>query len=117
MAEKERGALLTIWLILMLLANSATALSYFLLNAAIAAAYPNVPPSIFYVYGLMALANAAFTALLFMWKKYAFFAFCISSGIAFALNIAIGVGAGTVLGLMGPVILYALLRPKWSLLE
>lgn len=116
--SKKRGTLLTIWLILMLITNAGAALTYLLWNSAIIAAFPNTPPWIFYIYGILALANVIFTVFLFMWKKWAFFAFCGIAGIAFILNLIIGLGIITsIFGLAGLVILYLILRSKWSLLE
>jgi len=116
--EKKRGALLTIWLILMLLANAGTALTYLLDGGFITAFLPTIPSWAIYTLGIFALLNVVFTIFLFMWKKWAFFAFCGSAGIIFVINVVIGIGiVSTLLGLIGPVILYLILRSKWNLLE
>ncbi|NCO96528.1 MAG: hypothetical protein COY38_05245 [Candidatus Aenigmarchaeota archaeon CG_4_10_14_0_8_um_filter_37_24] len=116
--EKKRGGLLTAWLILMIIANSFTTLTYLFLNSLIIAAFPNVPSSIFYIYGALELANVIFAIFLFKWKKWAFFAFCTSAVIIFIMNVSIGLSIFTALfGLIGIVILYLILKPKWNLLE
>jgi len=46
-----------------------------------------------------------------------FFAFCRSAGVAFILNLIIGLGMIAIFGLVGPVILYLILRSGWELLE
>ena len=116
--NKKRGALLTIWLIIVLIANVGTALTYLLWNSSIIATYPNVPSWIWYIYGLLGLANVVFTVFLFMWKKWAFFAFCGMAALAFILNLIVGVGIiVAIFGLAGPVILYLIICSKWSLLE
>jgi len=116
--EKKRGVLLTIWLVLMLIANFFTALSYLILNSTIASVYPNVPSWIFYIYGLIGLANLAFVIFLFMWKRWAFYAFCGSAVIAFIIHLAIGLGiVAAIFGLAGPIILYLIMRSKWDLFE
>lgn len=116
--SKKRGTLLTIWLIWMLIANTGATLTYLLWNSAIITAFPNAPSWMFYIYGILCLANVIFAVFLFMWKKWAFFAFCGIAGIAFILNLIIGLGiVASIFGLAGPVILYLILRPKWSLLE
>ncbi len=116
--EKKRGALLTIWLAIMLILNIITALSYLLLNASIASFYPDIPSWVFYIYGLLSLANAAFVIFLFKWKKWGFFAICASAAIIFIMNIAVGIGTITAItGLLGPVILYLIMKPKWNLFE
>ena len=116
--EKKRGALLTIWLVLMLIVNFFTALSYLILNTKITSVYPNIPSWLFYIYGPLALANLVFTIFLFMWKRWAFFAFCGSAVVAFIINLTIGLGLFVgIMGLGGPVILYLIMRSKWDLFE
>ncbi len=114
--EKKRGTLLTIWLALMLIANFFMALYYLMFNASIASFYPNVPSWIFYIFGLVGLANFVFAIFLFMWKKWAFFAFCGSAVVVSIMNLVIGLGIiAVVFGLASPIILYLIMRPKWSL--
>jgi len=116
--EKKRGALLTIWLVIMLIANFFTALSYLLLNSTIASAYPNVASWIFYLYGILSLANFAFAIFLFMWKRWAFYALCGSAIIAIIMNLYIGLGIFAIIfGLAGPVILYSIMKSKWDSFE
>ena|SRR3989344_22311 len=115
---KKRGKLLTFWLVLMLIANAGTALTYLLWNSSIITTYPNVPSWIWYIYGLLGLANVVFTIFLFMWKKWSFFAFCGMAALTFILNLIVGLGIiSAIFGLGGPVILYLIIRSKWSLLE
>ncbi|MCX6707966.1 MAG: hypothetical protein NT001_07610, partial [Candidatus Woesearchaeota archaeon] len=109
---------LTVWLVIMLIANLFTALYYLILNSTIASVYPNVPTWIFYVYGLLGLANLAFVIFLFMWKRWAFFALCGCAIIAFIMNLAIGLGiVAAMFGLGGPIILYLIMRSRWDLFE
>ena len=116
--EKKRGVWLTIWLVTMLIANFFTALTYLVLNKTIASLYPDVALWIWYVYGLVALANFVFVILLFMWKKWPFFALCGTTIIAFIMNLVIGLGIfATVFGLIGPVILYFSMKSRWNLFE
>jgi hypothetical protein len=116
--NKKRGKLLTFWLVLMLITNAGAALTYLIWNSSIIATYPNVSSWIWYIYGLLGLANVVFTLFLFMWKKWAFFAFCGTTALAFVLNLIVGLGIiAAIFGLIGPVILYLLIRSKWGLLE
>ena len=116
--EKKRGVWLTIWLVIMLIANFFIALTYLVLNKTIASFYPNVALWILYIYGLVALANFVFVILLFMWKKWPFFAFCGTTIIAFIMNLAIGLGIfAAISGLIGPVILYFSMKSRWNLFE
>ena len=116
--EKKRGVWLTIWLVWMLIANFFTTLIYLVLNKTIASVYPNVALWIWYIYGLAALANFVFVILLFMWKKWSFFAFCGTTLVAFIMNLAIGLGIFTaIFGLIGPIILYLSMKSRWNLFE
>ncbi|MBW2995668.1 hypothetical protein KY332_00035 [Candidatus Woesearchaeota archaeon] len=116
--EKKRGALLTTWLILMLIFNGLTALSYLLLGGFLASVPPITPMWTNYFFGVFALLNFVFTIFLFMWKRWAFFAFCVNAVIIFVINLVIGIGiVSALLGLSGPVILYLIMRSKWELFE
>jgi len=114
---KKRGALLTIWLILMLIANTGTVITYLLGGEFITSVLPTIPSWSIYALTIFGLLNVLFTIFLFMWKKWAFFAFCGSAGIIFVINLIIGMGFSSILGLGGPIILYLILRSKWKLLE
>ncbi len=116
--KKKHNTILTIWLVFMLVVNLLTTVSYLVFGSMFAALYPKVPFWIFYIYALGALANVAFTVFLFKWKKWAFFGLCGMAAIVFVLNIAVlSVGLTSISGLLGPVILYMLLRQEWNLLE
>ncbi|MEA3429934.1 MAG: hypothetical protein U9R08_01540 [Nanoarchaeota archaeon] len=116
--QKKRNILLTVWLIIMLIGNTLAVLSYLLLNSTIASQYSNVPSWIFYIYGMLSLANLVFVIFLFKWKKWAFYAFCGSAIFAFIMNLFIGVGIfAAIVGLVGPVILYLVMKTQWDLFE
>jgi len=116
--EKKRGVWLTIWLVLMLIANFVTALTYLVLNKTISAGYPNIALWVWYIYGLLALANFVFLILLFRWKKWPFFAFCGITIVAFIMNLVIGLGIfAAISGLIGPIILYFSMKSRWNLFE
>ena len=116
--EKKRSALLTIWLIWMLLANILTALTYLLGRELITKLLTTVPLWAIYALGFLALLNVVFTIFLFRWKRWAFYGFCANAGIAFVINLTIGTEfVWALVGLAGPVILYLLMRPQWELFE
>jgi uncharacterized membrane protein len=115
--EKKRGVLLTAWLILMLIASAGSAIFYFLFGSFITAVLPTIPSWALYALGIGSALNVVFTIFLFKWKKWAFFAFCGMGGIVFVINIVIGLGITSISGLLGLVILWLLLRPKWNYLQ
>lgn len=120
MLLKERGAVLTAWLILILAANLFTVLMYLVLLL-----FPVgrvlFPPGInlwtIYVFCFLGAFNLVCVCFLFLWKKWAFFGLCISTAIALIVNLYVGVGVYAFAGLAGIVTLYLILRPKWRLLE
>jgi hypothetical protein len=115
--KKERGLLLTSWLFLMLLINIGGALIYLLLGIFYPNLIPTIPSWAIYFFGISEILMVVFIIFLFKWKKWAFFALCGMAIIALIINLIIGVGFTSILGLIGVVILYLLLRSKWDLLE
>jgi hypothetical protein len=119
MPEKERGALLTVWLVLMLAANVLSTLLYSVLAISplgrILFLPPNIQLWVIYVFMFGGLLNVVCVIFLFLWKKWAFFVLCANAGTAFTVNVFLGVGVFAFIGLAGVVILYLILRPKWSL--
>ncbi len=117
MPEKERGALLTVWLVLMLAANVITTLIYSILATSPlgrSLLLPNIQLWAIYVFIFFGLLNIVCVILLFLWKRWAFFVLCASAGIAFVVNLFLGVGAFAFIGLAGVVIFYLIIRSKWS---
>ena len=118
MSLKERGALLTVWLVLMLVADVMATLVYSVMAASPIGRnlfLPNIQLWVIYVFMFLGLLNTFCVCFLFLWKKWAFFLLCASAGIAFALNIFVGVGAFAFLGLAGVLALYLIIRRKWSM--
>lgn len=112
------GALLTIWLIILLIVNLVTVISYLLFTSKIASAYPKIPLWGFYLYGLLGLANLVFIVFLSMLKRWAFFAFCWSTIIVVILNLLIGLGSvATIFGLVSLIIIYLMIRSKVDLFK
>jgi hypothetical protein len=120
MAARERGPLLTVWLVLMLFSNAVTILIYSVLNGSPvgrALLLPFVPAWMIPIFIFMGVLNLVCVCFLFLWKKWAFFALCSSAAIALIINLDIGVGAFSFVGLAGAVMTYLILRPKWNLLD
>ena len=116
--EKKLGIWLSIWLSIMLVANFITALSYFVFTETVAATFPQVALWVWYLFGLVAFANFIFVIFLFNWKKWPFYAFCMTSIVAAVMNLMIGLQfVATIFGLLGIAILYLSMKPKWKLFE
>lgn len=112
MAEgKSRHGCLTAWLVLMIIANSASALMYLLGSDAIRQALPNAPGWAFPVLIVFSLFNLVCAIALFQWKKWGFWGFCVSSVVALVVNLSIGLGIGPAVGgLIGVALLYGVLQ-------
>ena len=74
------------------------------------------PKWVVHMGGLLALMNVISVIYLLRWKKWAFFTFCLSTGV----TVVVGIILGKYIYLLSPVgllILYILLRPEWSRLK
>ncbi len=108
--EKRHGCLTT-WLILMIVANAATAISTPLMYDSIKRVAPNASPATMALISIAGVANVIFAIALFRWKKWGFLGFVATSVIALITNLFIGVGiAQSVFGLVGIGILYWVLN-------
>ncbi len=112
MAEgKQRHGCLTAWLVLMIVANSATALVYLLGSAAIRQSLPNTPTWVFPVLATLGIFNVVCSVALLQWRKWGFFGFIVSALAAFGVNLTIGLSVvQACFGLLGVAILYAVLQ-------
>jgi len=109
--EKKRHGCLTAHLILIIVANSLTAIATPMSVQNIRQAIPGFPTWVVWPIALMAILNVVFAVALFNWKKWGFFGFCGTATIAFALNIYSGVGIGqSIVGLAGVAILFLVLQ-------
>ncbi len=119
MPTRERGTLMTAWLVLMLAANAVTLLMYLVFIS-----FPvghlllsGIPEWAIYVFILGAALNLVFVCFLFLWKKWGFFGLCASAAAALIVNLYVGAGVFAFVGLFGAVTLYLVLRPKWKFLD
>ena len=114
METKQRHGCVTAWLILMIIANSFTAITYLFMGETISQNLPNsIPQPMMTALAIIGIANLTFSIMLFQWKKWAFWAFAGTSIITLGVNLSIGLGIGASLfGLAGAAILYAILQIK-----
>lgn len=108
---KSRHGCLTAWLVVMIIANSATALIYLVGGQNIRANLPDAPSWMFPVLIVFALFNVACAIALFQWKKWGFWGFVFSSVVALIVNINAGLGIGpSLFGLVGVALLFGVLN-------
>jgi hypothetical protein len=108
---KSRHGCLMAWLILVLVANSASALIYLMGKSMVLEQMPNAPGWIFPALIVFSLFNLICAIALLKWKKWGFWGFCVSSIAALIINLSVGLGIAPSLGgLFGVVILYGVLQ-------
>ncbi len=106
---KKRNGWLTAWLILIIIANAITLLIY--LSGVASQVLGPMPGWFIAVAIVLSLFNVICVIALFRWKKWGFWGICVSAIIEFIVNISIGEAVGvTILGLVGPLILFGLLH-------
>ena len=120
---KQRHGCLTAWLILMIIANSASVLIYLFGSSAMRHEFPSAPGWAFPVLAIVGIVNVICSIALFQWKKWGFSGFIATTVVTFAVNLIIGLNILQVLfGLIGIAILYGVLqigkeRKGWTQLE
>lgn len=112
--EKKRHGCVTAWLILLIVANSLTALTYLVANDMIQQNLPTpISDTMLYLLAVIGVCNVVFAVYLFKWKKWAFWGFIGSSVAATAINLSSGLPVGqSLMGLIGIAILYGILQIK-----
>lgn len=122
---KKRHGCVTAWLILMIIINALTAVTWLFFNEVLTEQTgESINKNVMLALGLIGLLNLLFAIMLFKWKKWAFWGFLITTLIAFGINLSLGLGIGqSAMGLLGIVVLYAVFQIKadgrtaWSYLE
>lgn len=107
-----RHGCLTAWLVLMIVANSATTVLYFFTSIMVAENPLEAISSILLIaLSILGILNVICSILLFQWKKIGFWGFVVTSIIALIINLSIDTSlTQSLLGFMGLVILYGLLQ-------
>lgn len=116
-SDRKRGTVLTLWLVLLILVNAGGTLlsifrilssSFVLLSVPLWASYTLMVGSVLIVVSAIAMLS---------WKKWGFYMYGAIGVLGFAVNLTIGAGVFSFIGLLGIAITYLLLRSNWTLLE
>ncbi len=110
MQERKRHIFLTLWLIVVIAANSFEAFRQVYLREIMIEEFPGAPEWVFAGLSVIAVLNIIFGVALFMWKKWAFWGYLLSSVIAVLLYLQLGVGVQALGSLAGVAILYVALQ-------
>jgi hypothetical protein len=113
----KRPRFLTVWLILIAIADVFSLFSYTFGASSITRALPNFPSWAFLLYDVGIVLQLICVVLLWRWKKIGFYLIAAGALVVAVLNVAIlgaaGIG-GIILGLVGVGILYLAMRPVWE---
>ena len=108
----KRGGCLTAWLILMILGSAYLAVTYLAMGDKL---LPNLPGWSLPALGVLCIVNLLCAIAIFAWKKIGFYGVIGTTVITVVINIASGLPiASAAGGIIGILILYALLRPVWD---
>ncbi len=113
--HKDRGPLLTVWLILMLIGNIFSLFFFLVVGKLIPKLFLMYPNWVLYTFEIMTVLELILTICLFFWKKWAFYVLCVFCIIALVINVFVMKSYASILGIVGPIILYLIMRPKWNL--
>jgi len=108
---KQRHGCLGVYLLLMIILNGVSALLFLYSGGSSRQALSgDVPHWILGVGAAASAFNVVCAIALHQWRKWGFWGFCASAAVMFVTNVVLGVGALSVLGLMGVPVLYGVLH-------
>jgi hypothetical protein len=109
----ERGGCLTAFLILMIIGNVLAVFLYLVMGEKIArtAHIPSYAPYIMILFGIV---NIICAYLIYNFKRSGVYGIVISGAITLIVNLALGLGPTSFGGIVGIIILVALVSPHWE---
>jgi uncharacterized membrane protein len=113
--QAPRGGCLTAWLVLMIIVGLGVSLVYFLRPDSMMTRYPRLSRGGVVLLGVATFANVVLAILIWNWRRVGVWGFIALAVLVFPFNLYIGVSLlPSLIGLVGPAILVALVWPKWS---
>lgn len=117
--KPARGWALTAWLIFIIGANLWTIYRYYVIIEDFVShqdpAFTGTMQWALPTLAVLAAVNIVAALLLWFWRKIGLYLFVVTSGVAFILNLLLSAPiTSAFLGLLGLVVLWALLRPRWA---
>lgn len=111
----QRGGCLSAFLIMVMVVNPMVSIVYFLAGDWVAKSNPGMPGWAIPLLALFGLFNAACAVAIWRWKRWGVYGFVASAVVALTVNLASGIPpTGAMSGLVGVIILIALVRPIWD---
>lgn len=112
-AMPERSGCLTAFLILMMIGNGLAVLMYLMMGEKIARA-AHIPSYAVIIMILFGIVNIICAFMIYNWKKAGVYGIIASGSLTLIINLAIGLGPSSFGGLVGIIILLALVSPGWK---
>jgi len=114
-SDVTRGGCLTTFLVFMMIVNAALAVFYLLSSDAVAEQVPQLSQGVVLLLGAAALLNVILAVLVWQWRRAGVVGSVAVALVVFPLNIFVGLPIlQSMAGLLGPMILAILVRPRWS---
>ena len=108
----ERHGCVSAWLIFALIMNAVVALIY-LYFANKPVQIPKLSVLTLYCFIILLILNLIFIVKLLKWKKAGFYGICVTTAIAFLINLSVGISpTACIIGLIGLPVLYGILQIK-----
>jgi len=112
---KKRGGCITAFLIFMFIINPLLALYYIFAGDTVRDTFPDLPGWAIPVLVLFCLINLGLAIAIWNWKKIGIYGIWVSAAIILVVNLSIGLPPlQSFMGLLGPLIITLLVRPKWA---
>ncbi|MGB5236148.1 MAG: hypothetical protein WBM43_10515 [Flavobacteriaceae bacterium] len=112
---KKRGGCITAFLIFMFVINPLLALYYIFAGDTVRSTFPDLPGWAIPVLILFCLINLGLAIAIWQWKKIGVYGLWVSAVLVMGINLSIGLSPlQSVMGLLGPLIITLLVRPKWA---
>lgn len=113
--EKKRGGCITAFLIFMFIINPLISIYYLLAGDMVRDAYPAMPDWALPVLALFGLINLGLAIAIWKWKRIGIYGLWVSAAVVVVINLTIGLTpVQSFMGLIGPLIITLLVRPKWA---
>ena len=115
--ERKRPGCLTAYLVLMLASASWSAVQYLLQGSTVRQAYPRAPEWFIPVLTVGAFVQIVFALGIWNWQKWAVYGFIGFALVILVVNLWIGLGVVSFLGLLGLWLLLYPVRPVWHQMD
>lgn len=114
MVQKKHRTWAMLWLVIMVIGNALSFLSYLFGGTALRNVM-GYPLWSIILLGALSACNVVIAIALLKWKKWGFYAFILSAVASFCVNLALPIHfIIVVLGLLGPALLWYFIQHEWK---